>query len=134
MWKGQRARKVEIRATAVAVELSCLQKQGLLVRETEDLRYWESMGPGFVVLLGKKCMENMNKEGEVWIVFNKVSGGEGDQSSGMSINVNSRVLVDCESDSGRGSDGRRIPEGGAKRGLVWESGKLWDLERASFVS
>lgn len=28
-------------------------------------------------------------------------------------------------DSGRGSDGHRIPEGGAKRGLVWESfGKL----------
>lgn len=30
-------------------------------------------------------------------------------------------------DTGRGSDGCRNPEGGAKRGLVWESfGKLWD--------
>ena len=37
-------------------------------------------------------------------------------------------------ESGRGSDGHRIPEGGAKRGLVWESfGKLWDLERESII-
>ena len=36
--------------------------------------------------------------------------------------------------TGRGSEGHRNPEGGAKRGLVWESfGKPWDQESESII-
>lgn len=89
------------------------------------------MGPGFVVLLGKKCMENMNMRVVKFGLYLTRFLGERETSVSVCVCVCWWIV---RVDSGRGSDGHRIPEGGAKRGLVWESfGKLWDLERESII-
>ena len=45
---------MEIRATAVAVELSCLQKQGLLVRWERGFEILGKHGPWFCGAVGKE--------------------------------------------------------------------------------
>ena len=66
---------MEIRATAVAMELSCLQKQGLLVRWERGFKILGEHGPGFGGAVGKEVCGEYEFEGsEVWIVFTRFLG------------------------------------------------------------
>ena len=61
---------MEIPATAVTMELSCLQKQGLLVRRERGFKILGEHGPWFCGAVGKGVCGEYEFEGsEVWIVF-----------------------------------------------------------------
>ena len=61
---------MEIPATAVTMELSCLQKQGLLVWRERGFKILGEHGPWFCGAVGKGVCGEYEFEGsEVWIVF-----------------------------------------------------------------
>ena len=61
---------MEIPATAVTMELSCLQKQGLLVRRERGFKILGEHGPWFCGAVGTGVCGEYEFEGsEVWIVF-----------------------------------------------------------------